>query len=189
MKVMNERVKKILDFWFIDSKPEDWFKKNDMYDKKIRSLFWEDYNKATKNEYDDWQDDPSECLALVILLDQFSRNLFRDKKEAFDQDHKARLAVNQGIYLGHLQVLNETERLFFLLPLIHSEELIDHERAYALSDKYLKNHPDIEKIKKFWADHTRAIEKFRRYPHRNKILGRQSTDEEIDFLNGPNSSW
>ena len=73
--------------------------------------------------------------------------------------------------------------------MIHSEELIDHERAYALSDKYLKNHPDIKNIKKFWVDHTRAIEKFRRYPHRNKILGRKSTNEEIDFLNDPNSSW
>jgi len=58
-----------------------------------------------------------------------------------------------------------------------------------LSDKYLKNHPDIEKIKKFWLDHTKAIQKFRRYPHRNKILGRDSTHEEIKFLNGPNSSW
>ena len=73
--------------------------------------------------------------------------------------------------------------------MIHSEELIDHERAHALSDKYLKNHPDIEKIKKFWLDHTKAIQKFRRYPHRNKILGRDSTHEEIKFLNGPNSSW
>ena len=186
---MNERAKAILNFWFKESSTEEHFKRNDNFDKKIRNLFEKDYQKAINNELEDWQDNPQTCLALIILLDQFSRNLFRDKKEAFDQDHKARLAVNQGIYLGHLQELNETERLFFLLPLIHSEELIDHERAYALLDKYLKNHPDIENIKKFWSDHTRAIEKFRRYPHRNKILGRQSTKEEIDFLNGPNSSW
>ena len=128
-------------------------------------------------------------MALIILLDQFSRNLFRDKKEAFDQDHKARLAVNQGIYLGYLEELDETERLFFLLPLIHSEELIDHERAYELLNKYLNNHPDIETIKKFWLDHTYAIKRFRRYPHRNKVLGRESTLEETNFLNGPNSSW
>jgi len=186
---VNQRANNIIDFWFVKTPPEKRFKKDEAFDLEIRNNFMEDYNLAKSGEYEDWLNTPKECLALIILLDQFSRNLFRDKKEAFDQDHKARLAVNQGIYLGHLQALNETERLFFLLPLIHSEELIDHERAYALSDKYLKNHPDIENIKKFWADHTRAIEKFRRYPHRNKILGRQSTDEEIKFLNGPNSSW
>jgi uncharacterized protein (DUF924 family) len=128
-------------------------------------------------------------LALIILLDQFSRNLFRDKKEAFEQDHKARLAVNQGVYVGYLQELNDSEKLFFLLPLIHSEEIIDHEKAYQLLNKYLNNHPDIKIIKKFWIDHTNAIKKFKRYPHRNKILGRQSTPEEIKFLNGSNSSW
>ena len=186
---MNSRANTIIEFWFVKTPPEKRFKREDDFDLEIRNNFMEDYNLARSGEYEDWLNKPKECLALIILLDQFSRNLFRDKKEAFDQDHKARLAVNQGIYLGHLQALNETERLFFLLPLIHSEELIDHERAYALSDKYLKNHPDIKNIKKFWVDHTRAIEKFRRYPHRNKILGRQSTDEEIKFLNGPNSSW
>ena len=91
--------------------------------------------------------------------------------------------------MSYLEELNETERLFFLLPLIHSEELIDHERAYELLNKYLNNHPDIETIKKFWLDHTYAIKKFRRYPHRNKVLGRESTLEETNFLNGPNSSW
>ena len=186
---MNSRAKTIIDFWFVKTPSDKRFKRNEEFDLEIKNNFMADHNLAKSGDYEDWLNTPKECLALIILLDQFSRNLFRDKKEAFDQDHKARLAVNQGIYLGHLQELNEIERLFFLLPLIHSEELIDHERAYALLDKYLKNHPDIENIKKFWSDHTRAIEKFRRYPHRNKILGRQSTKEEIDFLNGPNSSW
>tara|TARA_Y100001970_G_scaffold58930_1_gene74974 strand:+ start:8174 stop:8734 length:561 start_codon:yes stop_codon:yes gene_type:complete len=186
---MNPRAYSILDFWFVKTSPDKRFKKDEALDLEIKNNFIDDYNFAKSGDYEDWLNTPKECLALIILFDQFSRNLFRDMKEAFDQDHKARLAVNQGIYLGHLQELNENERLFFLLPLIHSEELIDHERAYALLDKYLNNHPDIKNIKKFWADHTRAIEKFRRYPHRNKILGRQSTSEEIQFLNGPNSSW
>ena len=137
---MNQRANNIIDFWFVKTPPEKRFKKDEAFDLDIRNNFMEDYNLAKSGEYEDWLNTPKECLALIILLDQFSRNLFRDKKEAFDQDHKARLAVNQGIYLGHLQELNEAERLFFLLPLIHSEELIDHERAYALSDKYLKNH-------------------------------------------------
>ena len=88
-----------------------------------------------------------------------------------------------------MEELDYSERLFFLLPLVHSEEMIDHEKAYKLMDKYLINHPDINTIKKFWLDHTNAIKKFSRYPHRNKILGRQSTIEEIEFLKEPDSSW
>ena len=186
---MNSKAQIIVDFWFNKTPPEKKFKRDDSFDNEIREKFLKDYNLAKSNEYDDWLNTSKECLALIILLDQFSRNLFRDKKEAFEQDHKARLAVNQGLYIGYLEDLNDSERLFFLLPLIHSEEIIDHERAYKLMDKYLINHPDIYKIKKFWKEHTHAIKKFRRYPHRNKILERQSTTEEIEFLNGPNSSW
>jgi len=186
---MNPRAHKIIDFWFNKTPSEKRFKKDDSFDDEIKKNFLEDYNLAKSNEYDDWLNNPKECLALIILLDQFSRNLFRDKKEAFEQDHKARLAVNQGVYVGYLQELNDSEKLFFLLPLIHSEEIIDHEKAYQLLNKYLNNHPDIKIIKKFWIDHTNAIKKFKRYPHRNKILGRQSTPEEIKFLNGSNSSW
>ena len=186
---MNLRAEIILDFWFNQTPAEKRFKRDETFDNEIKEKFLKDYNQAKSNEYDDWLGSPRECLALIILLDQFSRNLFRDKKEAFELDHKARLAVNEAVYSGYLDELNNSERLFFLLPLIHSEEIIDHERAYKLMDKYLINHPDIYKIKKFWKEHTHAIKKFRRYPHRNKILERQSTTEEIEFLNGPNSSW
>jgi uncharacterized protein (DUF924 family) len=85
--------------------------------------------------------------------------------------------------------MNESERLFALLPLIHSENILDHEKAYKLMDRYLKNHSDLEKTKKFWQDHTVAIKKFGRYPHRNKVLNRVSSDDEVEFLNSPNSSW
>jgi uncharacterized protein (DUF924 family) len=186
---VNPRAHKIIDFWFNKTPQEKRFKRDVSFDDEIKINFLEDYNLAKSNEYDDWLNNPKECLALIILLDQFSRNLFRDKKEAFEQDHKARLAVNQGVYVGYLQELNDSERLFFLLPLIHSEEIIDHEKAYQLLEKYLNHHPDIETIKKFWKDHTSTIRKFRRYPHRNKILGRLSTSEEIEFLKGPDSSW
>ena len=186
---MNSKAQIIVEFWFNKTPPEKKFKRDDSFDNEIREKFLKDYNLAKSNEYDDWLNTSKECLALIILLDQFSRNLFRDKKEAFELDHKARLAVNESVYSGYLDELNNSERLFFLLPLIHSEEIIDHERAYKLMDKYLINHPDIYKIKKFWKEHTHTIKKFRRYPHRNKILERQSTTEEIEFLNGPNSSW
>ena len=186
---MNSRTEIILDFWFNQTPHEKRFKRDEAFDNEIRKRFLKDYNLAKSNEYDDWLKNPRECRALIILLDQFSRNLFRDKKEAFELDSKARLAVNEGVYSGYLKELNYSERLFFLLPLIHSEEIIDHEKAYKLMDKYLINHPDIDTIKKFWKDHTHTIKNFNRYPHRNKILGRRSTNEEIKFLKKPNSSW
>jgi uncharacterized protein (DUF924 family) len=115
--------------------------------------------------------------------------MFRDDKKAFEQDHKTRLIVNDAVYAGFLEKMDESHRFFMLLPLIHSEEITDHEMAYYLLDKYLKDHSGLAGIKKFWQDHTKAIRKFHRYPHRNIILGRKSTSEEIEFLNGPNSSW
>ena len=186
---MNERAKTILNFWFKESSPEDHFKRNENFDKKIRILFENDYKQAINNELEDWQDESFSCLALIILLDQFSRNLYRDNKKAFEQDQKARLIVNDAVYNGYLDEMDEYQRFFMLLPYIHSEEIIDHDRAYKLLTNYLSNHPNFLEIKKFWKDHTAVIKRFHRYPHRNKMLGRRSTAEEIEFLNQPNSSW
>ena len=93
------------------------------------------------------------------------------------------------MYAGFLEKMDESQRFFMILPLIHSEEITDHEMAYYLLDKYLKDHSGIAEIKKFWKDHTKAIRKFHRYPHRNQVLGRKSTFEEIEFLKESNSSW
>ena len=186
---MNKKAQEILDFWFKETPSEKRFKKNESFDQLIREKFLKDYELASANEYDDWQDSSLGCLALVILFDQFSRNMFRDNKKAFEQDHKTRLIVNDAVYAGFLEEMDESQRIFMLLPLIHSEEITDHEMAYYLLDKYLKNHTGLADIKKFWQDHTKAIRKFHRYPHRNKILGRVSTQDEIEFLKEPNSSW
>ena len=186
---MDTRAQEILDFWFKETPAKKRFQKHKDFDELIKKIFLKDYELASKNEYDDWQDCPFGCLALVILFDQFSRNMFRDNKRAFEQDHKARLIVNDAVYAGFLENMNESEKFFMLLPLIHSEEITDHEMAYHLLDRYLKDHSGLLDIKKFWKDHTVAIKRFHRYPHRNKILGRKSTPEEIEFLNQPNSSW
>ena len=186
---MNKKAQEILDFWFKETPSEKRFKKDESFDQLIREKFLKDYELASTNEYDDWEDSPLGCLALVILFDQFSRNMFRDDKKAFEQDHKTRLVVNDAVYAGFLEEMDESQRFFMLLPLIHSEEILDHEMAYYLLDKYLKDHSDLIEIKKFWKDHTKAIRKFHRYPHRNKILGRKSTSDEIEFLNEANSSW
>ena len=187
--MITKNVKNIIDFWFKESLPEELFRQKDTFDKKIRDRFFNDYEKAIINEYDDWQDDPKSCLALIILLDQFSRNLFRNNKKAFEQDHKCRLIVNEAIDRGDLEKLSINERLFFLLPLLHSEEISDHTYVHNLSNFHLKNHPQLDLIKISWRDHTNVIKKFKRYPHRNRVLDRQSTAEELDFLNTSNSSW
>ena len=186
---MNKKTNEILDFWFIETPSEKRFKKDENFDLLIKEKFLKDYELASANEYDDWQDSSPGSLALVILFDQFSRNMFRNDKKAFAQDHKTRLIVNDAVYAGFLEKMDESQRFFMLLPLIHSEEITDHEMAYYLLDKYLKKHSGLMEIKKFWQDHTSAIRRFHRYPHRNKILGRKSTTDEIEFLNEPNSSW
>ncbi len=186
---MNERAKAILDFWFIQSSMEDWFKKDEKYDEKIKKLFLEDLKKATNNEYDEWQDTAKECVALVILLDQFSRNLYRDSSAAFAQDYKTRLIVNEAVDRGYLEELEQNKIHFLLMPLIHSEDISDHIFGHKLIDTYLKSFEHFDKIKKAWNDHTIPIKKFGRYPHRNKILKRKSTPEEEAFLNQPDSSW
>ena len=184
-----QKAQEILDFWFKETPEEKRFKKDETFDQTIRDRFSNDYELACQNEHDDWQDQPMSTLALVILFDQFSRNMFRDDLKAFSQDHKARLIVNDSVYAGFLDKMDQDQRFFMLLPLIHSEEITDHDMVYYLLDKYLKDHSDLISIKKFWKDHTSAIKKFHRYPHRNIVLGRKSTPEEIEFLNLPNSSW
>ena len=186
---MNERAKTILNFWFIQSSMDDWFKKDKKYDDKIKKLFLIDLNKAINNDLDEWQDSAEECVALVILLDQFSRNIFRDNPKSYAQDNKTRLIVNEAVDRGYIEELSQNKIHFLLMPFIHSEDISDHIFAHKLIDAYLKSFEHYKKIKKAWNDHTIVIKKFGRYPHRNNILNRKSSKEEKDFLLKPNSSW
>ena len=134
---MSPRARAILDFWFVETPSEKRFKKDEKFDQLIREKFLNDYDKAIQNEYDDWQDTPMGTLALIILFDQFSRNMFREDKKAFEQDTKARLIVSDAVHAGFLDGMDQSQRFFMLLPLIHSEEIHDHEMAYFLLNKYL----------------------------------------------------
>ena len=187
--MINERAKVILDFCFVKTPLEQWFKKDLEFDRELKELFLDDYRNATNNDYEEWQDNPEECVALIMLLDQFSRNFYRNNPKAYEQDNKCRLIVNEAVDRGFLEELNKDKIHFLLLPLIHSEDISDHIFGHQLIDTYLKNHTEFEKIKKAWNDHTTAIKKFGRYPHRNIILNRNSTLEEEEFLKQPDSSW
>lgn len=186
---MNERAKIILDFWFIETTQEDHFKKNDEFDNIIYQKFIDDYEKAANNEYEEWINDARTCLALIIILDQFSRNLFRNDRKSYQLDNKARLILNEAINKNYLDQLSITEKHYMLLPLLHSEDIKDHIQAQKLLKTHLKNHPRYQDVKKAWDRHTYIIKRFRRYPHRNNILGRKTTNDEEKFLATPNSSF
>jgi len=180
---MNERAKAVLHFWFKESSMDERFSYNEEFDEKIKEKFFLDYQKAINSEYDEWQNHAKECLALVIMLDQFSRNLFRNNSKAFAVDSKARLIANVAINIGYMEELSTDGILFMILPFIHSENLTDHNHFYKIFDTYFKNHPKFQEAKKMNTIHTNIIKRFGRYPYRNKVLGRESTNQEIEYLN------
>ena len=187
--MINERAKAILEFCFVKTQLEQWFQKSEKFDEILKNNFMTDYMKAINNEYDSWSNNPEECVALIMLLDQLSRNFFRNSSKAYGQDAKCISIVRNAISKKFLEKLGNDKIHFLLLPLIHSEDMDDHILGHKLVDEYLNKHTEFDNIKKAWNDHSVAIKKFGRYPHRNKILNRKSTNEEEVFLTQPNSSW
>ena len=180
---------KILNFWFKESTSEQWFTKDSNFDRQIKVKFLKIVELAIIGKLDDWANDPYSCLALIITLDQFPRNLFRNNKLSFENDPKALKFCKHAINNNYIETLINEERLFALLPLIHSENISDHNIANQVLEKYLSNLQSFERTKKAWNDHTAVIKRFGHYPHRNTVLGRESSEKEIAFLKEPNSSW
>jgi len=175
---------KVLNFWFSELTSKDWFTKDESLDLKISHLFLETYQKAVRGELFKWRENIEGRLAEVIVLDQFSRNIFRDKAESFQYDCMALTLAQEASSLDEALDLSPMMRGFLYMPYMHSESLLIHEEAVKLfSQKGLEHNLEFE-IK-----HKKIIEKFGRYPHRNKILGRESTPEEIEFLKRPGSSF
>ncbi|MFH0351622.1 MAG: DUF924 family protein [Chromatiales bacterium] len=186
----------VLRFWFPELSGADharlirqfewWFRGG--ADSAIGERFPLLLERATRGELDDWSQWPRSRLALIIVLDQFSRSLFRDTARAFAQDHKALDLALVGIDIGHFTALETPwEKTFFLLPFGHSEELSHLERAVMLAEQIAENAPpELHKILEHSASQARGhrdvIARFGRHPHRNAILGRQSTPEELDYL-------
>ena len=179
---MNERAKILLDFWFIQTSQKEKFNHNKEFDNKVKFDFFDDYQKAIKNEYDYWQGSPLECLALIILLDQFSRNLFRNNMKAFAMDYKARLIANYAIDKGYCEELTNDHLIFVFLPFMHSEKIQDQIYCGNLIDTYLKYHSSYKDSKKFSQLHHNIISEFGRFPYRNKVLGRENTTKENKYL-------
>jgi len=179
----------ILKFWFNECDAEQWFKKDKKFDLLIRNRFWFVFNDSIEKKLDHWVNQPMSCLALILILDQFSRNLFRKSPKAFDQDCKARELCEVAISNEYIECYTLDQRLFALLPLVHSEDIEAHMLAEKMLRISLNKHPRYANIKSAWDDHRKAIELFGRYPHRCEVLGLATTKEEKQFLKGPNSSW
>ena len=168
----------VLTFWRAAGPPK-WFRKNADFDREITQRFLACHEAAAAGRLADWEATPEGALALLILLDQFPRNMFRDSARAFATDPLARAVAERAVARGLHRQMPSGERMFFQLPFEHSENLADQERSLALSleinggkaDSYAEGHADI-------------IRRFGRFPHRNAALGRLTTPQEQAFLDG-----
>lgn len=174
----------VLNFWFKEISASARFKKDENFDNEIRRRFLEVYRDVVAGKTAGWRDTAEGRLSEIIVLDQFSRNMFRDKAEAFAADHLALKLAQEAVATGDDQKLPLEQRTFIYMPYMHSEDKTVHEEAVKLFSQ-----KGLEDALKYEVMHKNIIDRFGRYPHRNKILGRESTAEEIEFLKGPNSSF
>ena len=174
----------ILRFWFEEIDPSKWWAKDDAFDELIRVKFSQAHARATRCELFAWRSAAKGRLAEIIVLDQFSRNMFRGSPLAFASDALALALAQEAISAKAEEALSPVERTFLYLPFMHSESLQIHAVALEL---YRKN--GIQRNLDYAIRHRQIIERFGRYPHRNAILGRQSTNEEIEFLKQPGSGF
>ena len=173
---MTAHLNDVLGFWR-SAGPAKWYAKDPRFDEAIRLKFEPVHHAAARGEYDSWAQSPAGALALLILLDQFPRNLYRGSGHAFATDPKARAIAREAVEAG-FHLLVETElRQFFVLPFEHSENLADQDFGLALATEL-----DDPEIVKWVTIHRDIIARFRRFPHRNASLGRVTTSDEQTFL-------
>ena len=181
----------VLRFWFGEAPggPRlEWFRKDPAFDEEIRRRFGPLHAAAARRELESWRDEAQSMLALVIVLDQFSRNLHRNDARAFAQDGHALECARQALGRGDDRSLLPVQRQFLYLPFEHSEDLADQERGLELMRSLEAFEPTRGCAE--WAErHRDIVRRFGRFPHRNAALGRASTPEEIEFLKTPGSGF
>ena len=182
----------VLDFWFgREGKPgygdfrEAWFTKDPEFDGQVRERFEALHEAAASGELDGWMEEARTCLALVILLDQFPRNMFRGDPRSYATDHKAQLAAEHAVDGALDRELPAFQRMFFYMPFMHSENL-EHQRR---SVELFRALGGASNSSDYAVRHMEIIERFGRFPHRNEVLGRRTTPEEEEFLTQPGSSF
>jgi len=175
--------RKVLNFWFNELTPDMWWAKNDALDESIRTRFSSIHERGRNGELYTWRDTPEGALAEIIVLD-FSRNMYRNTPKAFEFDPLALVLAQFAIRNNFHKSLNNIQCSFLYLPFMHSESALIHNIAVELYTQ-LGEPLNLE----FELKHKAIIDRFGRYPHRNKILGRQSTEQELEFLLQPDSSF
>jgi len=166
----------ILDFWW-SAGPSKWFTKNDKFDKECQNRFAERIEQALNGELDDWAHEPTSMFALILLLDQFPRNIFRGSPRAFEGDPKAQKLAELAMEKGFDRAFPKDVRMFFYLPFEHAEDMALQEKCVDLARRL-----GHQEFYLYALIHMDAIRRFGRFPHRNKVLGRTSTPEEEAYL-------
>lgn len=174
----------IIDFWFNELSPEQYWKKDPDLDRQIAERFGDYHHAAALGELWSWRSSVEGRLAEIIVLDQFSRNIYRDDPRSFAYDGMALLLAQQLVDLALDSQLPTEKRAFVYLPYMHSESLLIHDQALILFDQQ-----GLENNLEFEHRHLAILKRFGRYPHRNEILGRVSTKEELAFLETPGSGF
>lgn len=181
---MFESPESVLEFWFGKLKPKDWFVKSEALDREIRDRFLDLHLALSSSVPEAWRETPDARLALVIALDQFPRNLFRDSPHAFATDGLALAEARVAVATGADKQIDADRRAFFYMPFEHSEAIEDQARAVSLFSA-LGNEMYLDYAQR----HHAVIEKYGRFPHRNRTLGRTSTTEEEAYLAEPGAGF
>ena len=181
---MQPQPEDVLTFWFDELTPKQWWEKSTDFDRELAQRFATLHQAAARAELFAWRETARGRLAEIIVLDQFSRNIYRDQALAFACDPMALALAQTAVAIGADRLLNARERGFLYMPFMHSESKQIH--AYAVG---LFNQPELQDTLRFELRHKDIIDRFGRYPHRNAVLGRQSTEEELAFLALPGSAF
>ncbi len=192
---MPSRAEEVLDFWFgregdldYGRFREEWFRKDPTFDARVTQLFADLYGEAAAGELDGWRDDAKSCLALVIVLDQFPRNMFRGDGRAHAADDKALETARYAVEHALDRELPAFQRMFLYMPFMHSESAENQRRSVELFGG-LASEQGAPDVVSYAVAHEEIVERFGRFPHRNEILGRTTTPEEAEFLKTEGSSF
>ena len=192
---MPTEANEVLAFWFgREDEPdygefrEAWFRKDPEFDQQVQERFGPLYERAAAGELDGWREEARSCLALVICLDQFPRNMFRGDGRTHATDDKALETARYALERALDRELPPFQRVFVYMPFMHSESVEDQRRSVELFGR-LAEKPGAPDLTSYAVGHMEIVERFGRFPHRNVILGRETTPEEAEFLQGPDSSF
>ncbi len=176
-KGSTQKIQEVLSFWFEEVTPKQKFAKDSEFDALVSEKFKDSYWEIVRGETKDWREIPEGRLAEIIVLDQFARNMFRDEAQCFSADVLALKLAQEALKVGDDKKVSKEQRVFFYMPYMHSESKEVHKEAL----KIFTEHGNENNLK-YEIQHKEIIEQFGRYPHRNELLGRESTPEELEFL-------